>query len=99
MTLNIKPGVGPLFATIRPSIFCYYNTQHALQLTGRGRRSSDVTVNYIRTRETVYHCFFSGWKPRRGYHATEACIILEKKLTRGFHSFSSLAKLMRSSMS
>ncbi|KAK5616657.1 hypothetical protein CRENBAI_003065 [Crenichthys baileyi] len=53
--------------------------------------------NRVITRERLHHCFFSRWKPRHGYHATEARIILEKKLRSGFHSFSSLAKLMRSS--
>ncbi|MEQ2216563.1 hypothetical protein XENOCAPTIV_018315 [Xenoophorus captivus] len=77
-------------ATIPPSIVCYHTSQHELQLTGKGRRSYYVTIDYIRTREMLYHCFFSNWKPR---------IILEKKLTRGFHSYSSLAKLMRSSTS
>ncbi|MEQ2312330.1 hypothetical protein AMECASPLE_029820 [Ameca splendens] len=33
-----------LFDTIPPSVICYYTSQHALQLTGSGRRSSDVTV-------------------------------------------------------
>ncbi|MED6256604.1 hypothetical protein ATANTOWER_030330 [Ataeniobius toweri] len=49
----------------------------------KGRRSSDVTVGYIRTRETPHHCFFSRWKPRRGYHATEA-LHSGEETTRGF---------------
>ncbi|MEQ2308238.1 hypothetical protein AMECASPLE_026166 [Ameca splendens] len=61
-------------ATTTPSRHC----------SRKGRRSSDVTVGYIRTRKTLHRCFFSSWKPRRGYHATEARIILEKKLTSGF---------------
>ncbi|MEQ2291346.1 hypothetical protein AMECASPLE_012546 [Ameca splendens] len=32
----------------------------------------------------LHHCFLSCWKLGLGYHATEARIILEKKLTRGF---------------
>ncbi|KAK5598514.1 hypothetical protein CRENBAI_009314 [Crenichthys baileyi] len=77
--------LGPVFSRAKPelmSIVCYYNSQHALQPKGRGRRSSDVTVDYTRTRKTLHHCFFSRW--RRGYHATEAHNILEKNVTRGF---------------
>ncbi|MED6245387.1 hypothetical protein ATANTOWER_002467 [Ataeniobius toweri] len=34
-------------AIMYPRIVCYYNSQQVLQLIGRGRRSSDVTVDYI----------------------------------------------------
>ncbi|MED6263026.1 hypothetical protein CHARACLAT_000129 [Characodon lateralis] len=82
-----------LFATIPPSVICYYIPQYGLlpQLPAgitadrKGRRSSDVTVDYIRTLETPTIVFFT-LETETGYHAMRARILLEKKLTRGFSS-------------
>ncbi|MED6290196.1 Vam6/Vps39-like protein [Characodon lateralis] len=43
-------------------IVCSYKSQRAPRLIGRGRRSSEATVNYITEYETAHHCL-SRWKP------------------------------------
>ncbi|MEQ2222502.1 hypothetical protein ILYODFUR_027033 [Ilyodon furcidens] len=70
-----------MFATTYPSMVCYHNSQQELQLQllpqlpagiaadRKGRRSSDVTVDYIRAVETPTIAFRAGnWDrlPRNG---------------------------------
>ncbi|MEQ2257271.1 hypothetical protein ILYODFUR_033079 [Ilyodon furcidens] len=81
-----------LFATIPPSIICYYISQYGLlpQLPGgiaadrKGRHSSDVTVGYIRTQETPHHCFSPAGN-QDVVTTQRRRIILEKKPHVGFH--------------
>ncbi|MEQ2205500.1 hypothetical protein XENOCAPTIV_000820 [Xenoophorus captivus] len=54
------PGLLALSAILHPRTVRYYKSQQAPRLIGRGRRSSDATVNYITEYETAHHCF-SAW--------------------------------------
>ncbi|MEQ2311107.1 hypothetical protein AMECASPLE_016290 [Ameca splendens] len=53
------PGLLASSAILYPRTVRYYKSQQGPQLIGRGRRSSDATVNYITEYETAHHCFFS----------------------------------------
>ncbi|MED6240868.1 hypothetical protein ATANTOWER_029858 [Ataeniobius toweri] len=67
------PGLPAPSAILYPRIVRYYKSQRAPRLIGRGRRRSDVTVDYVRGTGDAHHGF-SRWKPRRGYHATGASL-------------------------
>ncbi|MEQ2314119.1 hypothetical protein AMECASPLE_008857 [Ameca splendens] len=84
------PGCLPASSAILyPRTVRYYKSQRPPQLIGRGRRSSDATVNYMTEYETAHHCFSDG---NRDVVTTQLKrIILEKKSHVDFHSFSQLA--------
>ncbi|MED6233144.1 hypothetical protein ATANTOWER_007430 [Ataeniobius toweri] len=54
------PGLPAPSAILYPRIVHYYTSQRAPRLIGRGRRSSDVTVDYVRAPETPTMAFHAG---------------------------------------
>ncbi|MEQ2311252.1 hypothetical protein AMECASPLE_017949 [Ameca splendens] len=89
-----------LFAITYPSMVCYHNSQQELQLLPqlpagiaadrKGRRSSDVTVDYIRAPETPTIAFHAGNQDRL-LHSWSASFWRRNSHV-GFHQFSPLAR-------
>ncbi|MED6252736.1 Voltage-dependent R-type calcium channel subunit alpha-1E [Ataeniobius toweri] len=60
----VLSGPSGVFSHLDPSIVRFYKSQRALRLIGRGRHSSETTVNYITEYETAHHCFQLGTEMR-----------------------------------